>query len=102
MTLLVIFFVMLRSPPGSQRTDTPFPYTTLFRSDADLLGRQLVLEHLIFDAVNRQRARRIEAKRFQVSGDDLHRRDTAVVDRGHELGARRERDRKSTRLNSSH
>src|SRR3546814_13465727 len=23
---------MLRQPPGSTRTDTPFPYTTLFRS----------------------------------------------------------------------
>src|SRR3546814_5938522 len=29
---------MLRRPPGSTRTDTPFPYTTLFRS-LDLGGR---------------------------------------------------------------
>src|SRR3546814_13169608 len=26
------FFVMIRRPPGSTRTDTLFPYTTLFRS----------------------------------------------------------------------
>src|SRR3546814_6108721 len=26
------FFLMIRLPPGSTRTDTPFPYTTLFRS----------------------------------------------------------------------
>src|SRR3546814_20218165 len=27
------FFLMIRPPPRSQRTDTLFPYTTLFRSD---------------------------------------------------------------------
>src|SRR3546814_12235298 len=27
---------MIRRPPGSTRTDTLFPYTTLFRSDAAL------------------------------------------------------------------
>src|SRR3546814_12338765 len=29
---------MIRRPPGSTRTDTLFPYTTLFRSRADLLA----------------------------------------------------------------
>src|SRR3546814_12895816 len=29
---MVIFFVMIRRPPISTRTDTLFPYTTLFRS----------------------------------------------------------------------
>src|SRR3546814_7858461 len=28
----VIFFLMIRRPPSSTRTDTLFPYTTLFRS----------------------------------------------------------------------
>src|SRR3546814_14578064 len=28
-----IFFLMIRRPPRSTRTDTLFPYTTLFRSD---------------------------------------------------------------------
>src|SRR3546814_8593857 len=34
MWLLVrlLFFLMIRRPPRSTRTDTPFPYTTLFRS----------------------------------------------------------------------
>src|SRR3546814_14440406 len=27
-----MFFLMIRRPPGSTRTDTLFPYTTLFRS----------------------------------------------------------------------
>src|SRR3546814_7642053 len=30
--LLVLFLLMRRRPPGSTRTDTLFPYTTLFRS----------------------------------------------------------------------
>src|SRR3546814_4928908 len=31
---------MIRRPPRSTRTDTLFPYTTLFRSNADHFGRQ--------------------------------------------------------------
>src|SRR3546814_6331967 len=31
---LVFFFLMIRRPPRSTRTDTLFPYTTLFRSPA--------------------------------------------------------------------
>src|SRR3546814_21099104 len=30
--LCVFFFLMIRRPPRSTRTDTLFPYTTLFRS----------------------------------------------------------------------
>src|SRR3546814_13558723 len=32
--LLFVFFLMIRRPPRSTRTDTLFPYTTLFRSVA--------------------------------------------------------------------
>src|SRR3546814_19115575 len=31
-SLLFFFFLMIRRPPRSTRTDTLFPYTTLFRS----------------------------------------------------------------------
>src|SRR3546814_2201973 len=31
-TVVVLFFLMIRRPPRSTRTDTLFPYTTLFRS----------------------------------------------------------------------
>src|SRR3546814_13533257 len=31
----VFFFLMIRRPPRSTRTDTLFPYTTLFRSACD-------------------------------------------------------------------
>src|SRR3546814_3848866 len=35
---MCVFFLMIRRPPRSTRTDTLFPYTTLFRS-ADARGR---------------------------------------------------------------
>src|SRR3546814_11909600 len=34
--LFVFFFLMIRRPPRSTRTDTLFPYTTLFRSNCKL------------------------------------------------------------------
>src|SRR3546814_14026525 len=40
MMLCVFFFLMTRQPPRSTRTDTLFPYTTLFRSDRGLVGER--------------------------------------------------------------
>src|SRR3546814_16475902 len=41
--IFLFFFLMIRRPPRSTRTDTLFPYTTLFRSD----GRaQVTVEYL--------------------------------------------------------
>src|SRR3546814_15095143 len=37
-TWLLLFFLMIRRPPRSTRTDTLFPYTTLFRSTVVLLS----------------------------------------------------------------
>src|SRR3546814_543060 len=37
------FFLMIRRPPRSTRTDTLFPYTTLFRSQP--LGRRVAVAH---------------------------------------------------------
>src|SRR3546814_11585993 len=34
----VVFFLMIRRPPRSTRTDTLFPYTTLFRSGPEQVG----------------------------------------------------------------
>src|SRR3546814_15193825 len=34
--LFFVFFLMIRRPPRSTRTDTLFPYTTLFRSVNDI------------------------------------------------------------------
>src|SRR3546814_21005058 len=38
--LFLFFFLMLRRPPRSTRTDTLFPYTTLFRSARDWYSRR--------------------------------------------------------------
>src|SRR3546814_7785216 len=35
---LFFFFLMIRRPPRSTRTDTLFPYTTLFRSRLNVIG----------------------------------------------------------------
>src|SRR3546814_16601865 len=37
---IFFFFLMIRRPPRSTRTDTLFPYTTLFRSRSVRLGRE--------------------------------------------------------------
>src|SRR3546814_1338955 len=38
MIVVFVFFLMIRRPPRSTRTDTLFPYTTLFRSSDDSTG----------------------------------------------------------------
>src|SRR3546814_5722510 len=47
---MVFFFVMIRRPPRSTRTDTLFPYTTLFRSHADLENQRKRLERDVRNA----------------------------------------------------
>src|SRR3546814_10133645 len=47
---MICLLLMIRRPPGSTRTDTLFPYTTLFRSgraarQEDLAGRLLRFPH---------------------------------------------------------
>src|SRR3546814_12485097 len=42
--ILYFFFLMIRRPPRSTRTDTLFPYTTLFRSVA-----QHWIQRIVFD-----------------------------------------------------
>src|SRR3546814_3951550 len=109
---------MIRRPPRSKRTDTLFPYSTLFRSA--LVDHPVVVEHL----------REVLVAAVADQGDDPLRRLllTAVAQRGGDQGAGRRSgedafalkqlarrqhrlpvgnlvglaDRKSTRLNSSH
>src|SRR3546814_15112829 len=40
----VFFFLMIRRPPRSTRTDTLFPYTTLFRSAAPAGGQTVFVK----------------------------------------------------------
>src|SRR3546814_10302037 len=104
---------MIRRPPISTRTDTLFPYTTLFRSR--VLGR------LAIDRVTHHQRRlggidhvdRLARLRSAYLGDRARRRARELVDvlacaRTNRLRSDRRdnlgivEDRKSTRLNSSH
>src|SRR3546814_11407653 len=106
---------MIRRPPRSTRTDTRFPYTTLFRSPrAGSVGLQPVDAHVL--------ARQTVPDRQQEPCDDvelahrelrdladlpLPKRSKPVVERrfpvrGREIADAHGLDRKSTRLNSSH
>src|SRR3546814_19863766 len=42
-SILFVFFLMILRPPRSTRTDTLFPYTTLFRSTLTAESGRLVL-----------------------------------------------------------
>src|SRR3546814_8029353 len=54
---LFFFFLMIRRPPRSTRTDTLFPYTTLFRSGrrqaSDLIHdlRRMAVVHLVAQGI---------------------------------------------------
>src|SRR3546814_5286529 len=100
---------MIRRPPRSTRTDTLFPYTTLFRSvlGADGDGELGTLIVGIGDE-----AHDAEAAAIRPLGRNGHQRHLAVVAELGEAGGHRRahlahvrekaQDRKSTRLNSSH
>src|SRR3546814_12861020 len=105
---------MIRRPPSATRTDTPFPFTTLFRSFRRPRGpfdAKLVID----DAVG---ALRLDAVAFRVEHREVGEIDVVrsdeqplarallareIEDRaGAILRPRAAQDRKSTRLNSSH
>src|SRR3546814_20572482 len=85
--LMFVFFLMIRRPPRSTRTDTLFPYTTLFRS-AQVDQRGFVAKM--------QRALAIR----QLHGLLQRQQQMGKAGLAGTVGA--EEDRKSTRLNSSH
>src|SRR3546814_13710151 len=55
----LFFFLMIRLPPRSTRTDTLFPYTTLFRSPEPVDFLQFWVE-----SVDQHRRRTMRASRF--------------------------------------
>src|SRR3546814_5261665 len=115
----IFFFLRIRRPPRSTRTDTLFPYTTLFRTvDERLLFRRRIDDRLgdragelaVFDLkVVRERA--VEADRHadaigearEATRNEECGRAEPSLHRPHQRRrAGRRADRKSTRLNSSH
>src|SRR5256885_6218851 len=106
----IFFFLMIRRPPRS----TLFPYTTLFRSQLVRKARQQLHAHLPALALEAQRGL-LKARQLLLRGPQAgHARARHLVGlllvgraRGRPdlrlvLPARIARDRKSTRLNSSH
>src|SRR3546814_16085659 len=100
--MFCVCFLLIRRPPRSTRTDTPFPDTTLFRSRLfdPLFVMDIELEQL---GAVRQRAGFGEADRREAR----YAGDGARVGGGAEDGAlalpvEEPLDRKSTSLNSSH
>src|SRR3546814_3765991 len=99
---------MIRRPPRSTRTDTLFPYTTLFRSDPSQLrihGR----EHKAMVAIGDPR-RAIEGLAADLFLYGCKGEGSALTVRQRQIDARSQLepgqgaagDRKSTSLNSSH
>src|SRR3546814_17205992 len=87
------FFLMIRRPPRSTRTDTLFPYTTLFRSE--LLAIPPEPEGGAFGYHNGS----FEAGDAEYLYNMIRRfRPARMI----EIGGGHSTDRKSTRLNSSH
>src|SRR3546814_14890424 len=98
---------MLRRPPRSTRTDTLFPYTTLFRSKPHAQG-EAAREYAVLPYEEFIRARTLvnaKGKPFGLYLNSRHDRAVNLVSQclnqmiglvGPDL------DRKSTRLNSSH
>src|SRR3546814_3366566 len=76
----VFFFLMNRRPPRSTRTDTLFPYTTLFRSACrrDLIARQAEIAGIPVVELAAVFANGLIAVLFDVADD--------VFDRGAHLG----------------
>src|SRR3546814_15254019 len=97
----VCFFVFLRirRPPRSTRTDTLFPYTTLFRSAQDALALEIAAQEGHRMALQRQ-ARRLVIGEHML--DHRRRRQRGVLLEAELVRLGRAEDRKSTRLNSSH
>src|SRR3546814_12848812 len=97
------FFLMMRRPPVSTRTDTLFPYTTLFRSLHETVLRRV--EAFVADLGMNRVAHGAPAFQRRMQAELFGRTHRAVEgDPGHHLGMGEmpATDRKSTRLNSSH
>src|SRR3546814_11061330 len=109
---LLFFFLMIRRPPRSTRTDTLFPYTTLFRSPIadNLISRELVKRNISarYDIAEiGLRTQRLEnltlgnPEQPDLSADWVE-VDISAMGFTPRVTAVRAGDRKSTRLNSSH
>src|SRR3546814_16666329 len=85
---MLVFFLMIRRPPRSTRTDTLFPYTTLFRSLVADIGATIE-KHM--KSIGLIKAEGLDEGQQQL-----------IAEKRAQFEAQSAGDRKSTRLNSSH
>src|SRR3546814_16517936 len=93
--ICTLFFLLIRRPPRSTRTYTLFPYTTLFRS-------KYRLKIIIFNALPYFSRRRRGHWNRLGKWLELYFAVTTRIESFFQAEASKIRDRKSTRLNSSH
>src|SRR3712207_7707584 len=93
MSMMIIFFLMIRRPPRS----TLFPYTTLFRSQLEVRNRAQDSPRLCRDLLSVA-----QVTRFMVRHRALGLRAARSLDSNLRQPFVDVLDRKSTRLNSSH
>src|SRR3546814_15140097 len=99
---MLLFLLMMRRPPISTRTDTLFPYTTLFRSDA--ASALIALNRLWQTNLGRDELMALARPLGADVPVFIYGRPAFAQGIGNILSPvdLPERDRKSTRLNSSH
>src|SRR3546814_13686728 len=90
-----VFFLMIRRPPRSTRTDTLFPDTTLFRSLANSAGFRITTV-----AINGRK--QLSQDEVLAVGGVNGRSSLLFLDAATVRDKLKAKDRKSTRLNSSH
>src|SRR3546814_18242834 len=98
MIINFFFFLMIRRPPRSTRTDTLFPYTTLFRS-IPMPNMPVVTPNMRFYINHGARGIILQGSYHTLGGDNAPMRCWVWAK---QLWDPSREDRKSTRLNSSH
>src|SRR3546814_12415061 len=99
---------MIRRPPRSKRTDTLFPYTTLFRSAVAFVARCFIDDDITHVENRIDPISDLDIIETELMLADLESLEKRVVNvekkaKGGDKEAQTTlRDRKSTRLNSSH
>src|SRR3546814_19582138 len=109
-SLLSFVFLMIRRPPRSTRTDTLFPYTTLFRSnngnrrDSTIAGNTdaSMKDQLIGEPHNYTWEALRKSAKFGAFDKNFSEYVMTLVGTVVTTPSTDPRDRKSTRLNSSH
>src|SRR3546814_11406478 len=97
--LLLFFFLMIRRPPRSTRTDTLFPYTTPFRPPLGTVGRH---DRAAVGGDDRMTDSKADPEAIFFRGEKAMKYLGKILRWNARAAIAERKDRKSTRLNSSH